>query len=214
MNRKRKKTTLLEYVAVGLLFTGTALCWSFLLGGCVSQLEKPSSDSTVFATKPGPIKPAIRNICDQLFDNAHMRFEDTAIAVMTFVNLNDLYRTSSLGRYLSEQLITELQKKEVFVIDVRKTPGVMIREGYGEYSLSRQIEELDRSYVVEAVVVGTYTLGNDRIFINSRLLRAIDGMVLSSGSIELGLNEMTLPMLKDEMTPPPPGQTIKVRQIK
>ena len=82
----------------------------------------------------------VRNIVGQLFSSkGEEDLKESVVAVSTLVNLNNLYRTSALGRYLGEQLLGELHRARVEVIDVRKTPGLMISQENGEYSLSRDM---------------------------------------------------------------------------
>ena len=63
----------------------------------------------------------------------------------------------------------------------------------------------------QAVISGTYTYVEDRIFVNVRLLRTSDGMVLSSGSLVIPLDSVTGGLLSDEGKPEQPGKPVQVR---
>lgn len=139
--------------------------------------------------------------------------QEYAVAVSTFVNLNNLYRTSSLGRYLSEQLVGELHKAAIEVIDVRKTPGLMISQENGEYSLSRDMDELSYVHQADAVLVGTYTFVDERLFINARLLSSADGLVLASASAESPVGSIISQFLADESMPVEATEPIQVRTL-
>lgn len=104
------------------------------------------------------------------------------VAVATFVNLDQLYETSALGRYLSEQMIHELQRTGVDVLEVRMMPSMKISEENGEYILSRDMGELSYVHGVDAVVAGTYVVGDGQIFLNGRLLGVENGKVLASAA--------------------------------
>ncbi len=104
------------------------------------------------------------------------------VAVASFVNLEQLYETSGMGRYISEQMLHELQRAGVEVVDVRMMPSMKISQGHGEYVLSRDMGELNYVHDVDAVVAGTYTVADGQIFLNVRLLTAGTGKILSSGS--------------------------------
>lgn len=136
--------------------------------------------------------------------------EDVVLTVNSFVNLNSLYTTSALGRYLGEQMIGELQSVGLTVIDVRKTSHLMIRETYGEYGLSRDINELSRAHDSQAVVVGTYTYAQGQILLNARVLRNSDGLVIGQASTAFALDPLTRAMLKDEATPPRQGGLVRI----
>lgn len=155
----------------------------------------------------------VRDIVVQLLGSEEENLKEYAVAVSTFVNLNNLYRTSSLGRYLSEQLVGELHRATIDVLDVRKTPGLMISQENGEYSLSRDMDELSYVHQADAVLVGTYTFVDERLFINARLLNSADGRVLASASAESPVGSIIAQLLADESMPVEATEPIRVRTL-
>lgn len=180
-----------------------------------SFLKRGQQGQTTSAARYEPgaeLNEKVRQLTSQLLENAAEPVADgDVITVSTFVNLNHLYQTSALGRYIGEQMLSELQKAGVHVLDVRKTAGIMVMENYGEYGLSRNMEELSYIHTSQAMIVGTYTFVNRQILLNARLLRNTDGMVLSSGSLVLDLNPMLEGLLADESMPVAPGQPVQLR---
>lgn len=104
------------------------------------------------------------------------------VAVSTFVNLDQLYETSAMGRYISEQIIHELQRARVEVVEVRMMPSMKVSQANGEYVLSRDMGELSYVHEVDAIVAGTYTVADGQIFLNGRLLAVESGKVLASSA--------------------------------
>ncbi|MBU1404171.1 MAG: hypothetical protein KKE83_12390 [Proteobacteria bacterium] len=127
--------------------------------------------------------------------------DEYVVAVSTFVSLDNLYATSSLGRYLGEQLLSTLQQEGLEVIEVRKTPGLMVSPYHGEYALSRSMDEIGLVQNAQAVVVGTYAVAGQEIFVNARLLRNDDNRVLSSASLVLPVDALTANLLANESMP-------------
>lgn len=127
--------------------------------------------------------------------------DEYVVAVSTFVSLDNLYATSSLGRFLGEQLLSTLQQVGLEVIEVRKTPGMMVSPYHGEYALSRSMDEISLVQTAQAVVVGTYAVAGQEIFVNARLLRNSDNRVLSSASLVLPIDAMTANLLANESMP-------------
>lgn len=127
--------------------------------------------------------------------------DEYVVAVSTFVSLDNLYATSSLGRFLGEQLLSTLQQAGLEVIEVRKTPGMMVSPYHGEYALSRSMDEISLVQTAQAVVVGTYAVAGQEIFVNARLLRNNDNRVLSSASLVLPIDAMTANLLANESMP-------------
>ncbi len=180
----------------------------------LSPILGEQKEAGVNVSKGEVLRHKVRNLTAQLLGNAGDEYGDNfVVTVSTFVNLNRLYQTSALGRYFSEQLITELQFAGVRVIDVRKSPGIMIRESYGEYGMSRDMEELSYVHASQVMIVGTYSIVDNQVFINARMLRNPDGMVLSSASLVFGLDSVSHGLLADEGMPVRTAAPVKVRQF-
>ena len=102
---------------------------------------------------------------------------------------------------LGEQVIGELQHAGIEVLDMRKTPGLLVHQKLGEYGLSRDMEELPYIHEAHATVVGTYSEATDQIFVNARILRNSDGLVMASASMVLEKNALLSSLLEDEAAP-------------
>jgi TolB-like protein len=111
------------------------------------------------------------------------------LIVTTFVDLDKLYRTSALGRYVSQQLMGVLHGWNYRVIDVRKSMGLLIEPGAGEFTLSRDTEVLFSQYTVDVILAGTYSRAGNRIVFNAHLLRAGGNEVVSVGRIDIEVPE-------------------------
>ena len=160
------------------------------------------------------LKLRIRELAHQLLANAREAIIDEfTVTVSTFVNLNHLYITSGLGRYLGEQMMHELQVVGLDVVDVRLASAMMISEGFGEYAMSRDMAELSYVHPGDAILVGTYTISKNEIFINARLLRNRDGMVLSGASTVFELNGVSGGLLQDEGRPHRSGSKVRIRSF-
>ncbi|MBU0481889.1 MAG: hypothetical protein KKG47_12390 [Proteobacteria bacterium] len=147
----------------------------------------------------GGLPVQVAELVARLLANSREDFTDEyVLAVSTFVNLNDLYVTSSLGRFLAEQLVAELQSRGAEVVEIRKTPAIMIRQREGEYGLSRDMDELSFVQGAQGVVTGTYAVSGDRIFLNARVLRNSDNLILASASLALEIDREIRYMLADE----------------
>lgn len=182
-------------------------------GGVKAKKGSPDEEIVLHESE-ADLAIVVKDVVAQLFDSrGEENLKEHAVAVSTIVNLNYLYKTSSLGRYLSEQLVGELHKAGVEVVDVRKTPGLMISPENGEYSLSRDMDELSYVHSADAVVVGTYTFVEERLFINVRLLSGENGLVLASASAESPVGSIISQFLADESMPVAPTRPIEVRTL-
>lgn len=138
--------------------------------------------------------------------------ERYTLAVSTPVSLRDLYATSSFGRLLGEQLLGELQRAGVDVVDVRKTPALLISERHGEYGLSRDMDELPYVQDVQAVLVGTYTATAERVQVELRVLRNRDGRIISSARRDFDMDREIVALLADEAAPLRAATPVKIER--
>lgn len=151
---------------------------------------------------PGEVAAVVQRLGADLVAGAGQEgMGEYSVAVSTFVNLDNLYATSALGRYVGEQLIGELQRAGAEVVDVRKTPGLMVSERHGEYGMSRNMDELGMAQAAQATVVGTYSVNGQEVLLNARLLRNQDNVVLSSARASLPMDSLVAGMLADEDMP-------------
>lgn len=170
-----------------------------------------------YVARPYPAEQATElrlqmgEIVSQLLVNSKEPVEDgSSVVVTTFVSLNHLYKTSGLGRVMAEQMISELQKAGVDVVDVRMTPALQIVEGFGEYGMSRDMAELSYVQDAQAIIVGTYLISDGQVVVNARLLQQGNGLVLSSGSMVFPINGFTQGLLQDEAIPPKRGTFVEL----
>lgn len=108
----------------------------------------------------------------------------------TFVNVDSLETSSGLGRMVAEQVAARFVQKGFTVIEVKLRGNVFVKENAGEFVLSRSVNEISQTHNVAAVIAGTYAVGRNSIYVNARLIRAADSLVLAA-------YDYTLPMAPD-----------------
>ncbi|MBF0336804.1 MAG: hypothetical protein HQL05_03145 [Nitrospirae bacterium] len=123
-------------------------------------------------------------LADQLKRNVDMQDVNLPIIVTSFQNLDNLKETNRLGRLIAESLIHEFQVRHWTVIDIRLVTDVIMNEN-GEFSLSRDIKKVKDLYNVGAIVTGTYSIAEDCIVVNARLMNINTGVVQSSGQVAI-----------------------------
>lgn len=119
------------------------------------------------------------------------------LIVTTFVESSKLHRTSSFGRYLSEQLMNEFQRHAFTVIEMRKTTSIRMKEKSGEFGLARDEDELTPTVAADAMLTGTYFIGNEDIIVTARILDNKSAALLASSTVIFPKNKLTGRMLAD-----------------
>jgi TolB-like protein len=118
------------------------------------------------------------------------------LIVASFVNVNNLEESSSFGRILAEQIGSRFVQRGHKVIELKlRQESIFIREGNGEFLLSRDIRELSKTYNAAAVVVGTYAEGVDRMYVSARTLRPVDSMIISTFDVGIVMNPVAMSVL-------------------
>lgn len=119
------------------------------------------------------------------------------MVVCSFTDLAKLTRTSSMGRLLAEQLMTEFTRRHFVVVDIRKSNSITIQEKRGEYGLSRMPEEIKPALSVGAMLTGTYQVAGEHVVINARIMDNRNAIMLASASVVLPLHGVGERLLAD-----------------
>lgn len=134
------------------------------------------------------------------------------LVVTTFVESSKLHRTSSFGRYLSEQLMNEFQRHAFTVVEIRKSTSIRMEEKRGEFGLDRNENEISSAVSADAMLTGTYFIGNDDIIVTARILDNKTAALLASSTVIFPKNSLTSRMLADTASankPAPPPLYLK-----
>lgn len=135
-----------------------------------------------------------RNLADADPENGDL---GKGLLICTFVELNKLSRTSSLGRYVAEQLMNEMQRRRYEVVEIRKSQAVMLQEKRGEFGLSRDPAEISQTVSAGAMLTGTYISSKDSIVINARIIDNQSARLLSSATAIIPRNQLAEQLLAD-----------------
>lgn len=136
---------------------------------------------------------AIVAIADQLFISNTFSDKEPSIILTSFVNLNELERTSTFGRVLSESMFNELHIRKFKVTDFRGQDAVSVNTN-GEFHITRDVERLkDHISATEYIVVGTYVkFENNSVLLNARILDSESGAIISTARVIYTPNDCKL----------------------
>lgn len=161
------------------------------------RLETLSSNQRYLVDEPLQVQESLTNVgkfnarmifmTDQLERNVDRKSVDNTFIVTSFVNLENLAETTPLGRLIAEDVIHELQVRKWKVFEVRLAKDITVNEN-GEFSLSRDIQKIRDMYKIGGVVTGTYSVSDNHVIVNARVLDITNGLVMSSAQIHLPRN--------------------------
>lgn len=166
------------------MFRPLCLFVCLILGGCASApllgaLFTPTDDPRLLETS--------YEAADRLHDQ--LASSDTAAYPMmaaSFVDSDNMDRTSNLGRLISEQIASRLSQRGYSITEAQlRATQLAVRPESGVLALSRQTEEINTGVSAYSILVGTYTVVERKIYVNARILRASDGVALASSDFVL-----------------------------
>ena len=137
----------------------------------------------------------IREASSQLISNSSRLNRKAPLLAATFANIDDLQQSSTFGRMLSEQFSSALTNEGFPVIEVKMRESLFMKERTGELILSRKLNSLVQAHDAQAVLLGTYAVGGSYIYVNVRLVRTRDNIILGSHDFSLPLNRDIKAML-------------------
>ena len=115
---------------------------------------------------------------------------DKPIIVATIVDIDDLERSSTLGRHVSETVSARFTQQQYQMIEMKFQNSVYMKRDEGELMLTRQVREIASAHRAQAVVVGTYSRANTSVLVNLKVVRPETNIVIAA-------YDYTLPMTRD-----------------
>jgi TolB-like protein len=102
------------------------------------------------------------------------------IIVATVVDIDDLDRSSTLGRHLSEAVSARFTQNQYQMIEMKLQSSVYMKRDEGELMLTRQVRQIANAHGAQAVVVGTYSRANSTVLVNLKVVRPESNIVIAA----------------------------------
>lgn len=158
-----------------------------LLAGCAGRDEPPP--------EPPSFNTAIEEAVQRMLDDYPDLHRYTPMVAATFVDIDNLKRSSTFGRMGSELFSSELARSGIAVREVKMRNSLYIEESVGELILSREIRKLVAVHDARAILMGTYAVGQREVYVSARIVRASDSLVLGTAHFSLTLDNHLRSML-------------------
>jgi len=170
----------------------------------------PQTGQVPFDAKNKPVDVDLAgqsyNATELLLQNTQQTLDmNRPILVASLVNVANLERSSNLGRVVSEQVSSRLSQLGYDTRETKLRGSFLIKEGAGEFALSREIKAISAKQNAQAVIAGVYAVARSNVMVTLRLIRAKDGKILSAV-------DYTLPMGPDTAALLGPYDIVQYRQ--
>jgi TolB-like protein len=113
---------------------------------------------------------------------------DRPLIVATFVNIDNLNESSTFGRTVAEMVASRFTLNRYTVIEMKLRNDVYIRERNGEFILSRDLKNISLEHKAQAVIAGTYSVGNNVIYVKANIIDPMTSIVRATYNFELSIN--------------------------
>jgi len=116
----------------------------------------------------------------ELLNNNSLKKGDKVV-LATVVDINNLDDTTQFGRTVTEEVAKQFINDGYKVIDVRANlNGIVVRKKKGEFYITRDVEKLANSIKANAIFYGTYSVAQQFVYVNLKLIDAKNHVILNS----------------------------------
>ena len=152
-----------------------------LLAGCALDNRKPEPE-------PPSLNAVVAEAAQRMLADYPNLQRHTPMVAATFVDIDNLQRSSTFGRISSELFTSELSRAGLTVREVKMRDSLFIEENVGELILSREVRRLMTVHDARAILMGTYAVGQREVYVSARVVRASDAMVLGTAHFAMPLD--------------------------
>ena len=192
----------------------------------IPNLEGTDSQSIDIRRKQSPkeayldaheLRLKARELTSQLLESwVPANIKGMVAYITTFTPQSDLRAETEFGQYLRNAFMYEFNQRGFAVRDFSARNLIINKDGYA-YGISDGAYKTSVLNSKAALVTGTFYRDEEYLFINIRLIRGSDGMVLRSAQTILPVTPLVSRMTKQKPKPLPPilpSTTINVVQGK
>ena len=135
------------------------------------------------------------DILANILKNRNIGINNSIIAA-SFVNINNLEESSTFGRVISDQITARLSQNGYNIKEIKlRSNSIFIKEKAGEFLLSRELKNIINSHNANAVLVGTYAITSDMIFVSARVVTTDSNTIIAAHNFQLYSNPIVKEML-------------------
>lgn len=143
-----------------------------LLSACASD-RIPGPNNRMIASHHDAARYLVRMAGANLQPNSRM-------IAASFADVNNLTSSSTFGRMASQQLVSSFVIQGYSFVEMLMRNSVYIDSREGEFLLSREVANLSTEHNAPVVLVGTYAVADENIFVTAKLIRTADNVIVAS----------------------------------
>ena len=136
---------------------------------------------------------------DDLYDK-HKLDKGTSLVIATVVNINNLEKSTTLGRTISEHVSSKFTDLGMNIVEMKLRDNIYIKSRTGELVLSREINKLAKDIKADVIIAGTYSNAFNSVYVNLKIIDLKSNVILSTIDYELSKDDNIRGLLNEEIT--------------
>ncbi|NCC85880.1 MAG: hypothetical protein EOM03_17450 [Clostridia bacterium] len=110
------------------------------------------------------------------------------LVVATLVSIDELTESSRFGRAASEQIGARLVTSGYPVVELKLRGNIFVKQTEGELLLSRELKDIVRHHNAQAVVVGSYSVAKNYVYVNVKMVSMDGNVIIAAHDYALPIN--------------------------
>ncbi|GFZ81829.1 hypothetical protein GCM10011403_26600 [Pseudohongiella nitratireducens] len=98
----------------------------------------------------------------------------------SFADINHLEQSSNFGRMATQHLVSQFTLQGYDFVEMLLRKSVYIDASEGEFLLSRELNEISQTHNAPIVLVGTYAVAGNNVFVTAKLVRSNSSVIVAS----------------------------------
>jgi TolB-like protein len=160
--------------------------------GCATDPDRDATSSSTTATayEQPDLSTLTYRAVDLILAAAPEISASTPLVVASLSNAKNLEKSSALGNIVADMIRTRLAQTGHKTSEVRLRSAMSLRNGDGEFLLSRNRAALMSAPYAAAVVTGTYATSYEKVYVSIKLISATDAHILAGADFVVPLGDV------------------------
>lgn len=135
------------------------------------------------------------NLVDRSMPPLVPHHPDMPVLITTFVDNNDLTKTTRFGRLLQEHIASRMVQLGYTVREIKLTRTISIHPKSGETVLSRDLSKISGELRAQALLAGTISRSDRILYISARLITPENSNIIATYDHQLYMDDNLLALL-------------------
>jgi TolB-like protein len=118
------------------------------------------------------------------------------VIIASFVDVDDMEKSSTLGRTISEYMASRISQLGYKVIEIKLRKSIFVKKDGGEFILSRKAKDIANQHQSNVVVTGLYSTAINHVNLSARIVSLTDSIIIASYDFQIPLSDDIREMLK------------------